>query len=110
MGQEVRAGAPLYDGQTFKRRPMSKIGFLVECGPEGLEVRMVPKICQLIAQRHQIKIEPEIVPMSNKENLLEQCGGAVAALRQEGCERVVILWDERPAWRSEHEELCWFNE
>jgi hypothetical protein len=48
--------------------------------------------------------------MSNKEFLLEQCGSVAAGLLQDGCERVVILWDERPAWPSEHEDLCWFRE
>ena len=55
---------------------MSKIGFLVECGPQGLEVRMLSRICQFIAEGHSIEIEHDIVPMSNKELLLEQCGSA----------------------------------
>ncbi len=87
-----------------------KIGLLVECGREGLEVVVCRKILSLIASDHGLKLDPEFVPMGNKPQLLEECGAAAANLLAEGCERVVVLWDERPAWPKMNERLCWSND
>ena len=87
-----------------------KVGLLVECGREGLEAIVCRKLCQLIAADRDIKIELEIVPMDNKARLLEECGTATANLLANGCERVVILWDERPAWPTMGAPLCWHND
>ncbi len=83
-----------------------KVGLLVECGRAGLEVILCRKICQLFA----VNLSVEIVPMDNKKNLLEQCGTVTANLLKAGCKRVVILWDERPAWPKLGEALCWHND
>jgi hypothetical protein len=89
---------------------MSMIGFLIECGPKGLEDKMIPKFCQLIAEDRNIDIDPTITTMSNKKNLLEQCGNAAASLLKDGCSRVIIVWDERPTWPNKEDKLCWHNE
>ena len=89
---------------------MSKIGLLVECGRDRLEVVMCRRIGELLSQDHGIEVELEIVPMDNKERLLEDCGSVVARLLADGCDWVVILWDERPAWPEMGEPLCWHNE
>ena len=36
--------------------------------------------------------------MDNKKHLLEECATTAAGLLGEVCERVVVLWDEEPAW------------
>jgi len=87
-----------------------KVGLLVECGREGLEAIVCRNLCQLIAADRDIEIELEIVPMDNKARLLEECGTATANLLANGCERVVILWDERPAWPEMGAPLCWHND
>ena len=89
---------------------MTRVGVLVECGRAGLEVVVCRKICQLIAADHGLALAPEIVPMDNKARLIEECGTAARTLLASGCERVVILWDERPAWPEMHAELCWHHE
>jgi len=57
-----------------------------------------------------IEIEPDIVPMNNKPGLLDGCGEVTQILFRGGCERVVILWDERPAWPEKKAPLCWHPE
>ena len=89
---------------------MSKIGLLVECGRDGLEVVMCRRICKLMFEEHGSDLEVDIVPMDNKERLLEECGTAAASLLANGCDRVVILWDERPAWPKMGAPLCWHND
>jgi hypothetical protein len=48
--------------------------------------------------------------MDNKAQLIRECGPAVVRLLENGCDRVVILWDERPAWPQAGERLCWHND
>lgn len=90
---------------------MARVGILVECGPDGLEFHVCRKICALIARENGIVIEPEIIPMTNKLLLIERCADTVRTLFfKQKCERVVILWDERPAWPDRDERLCWHRE
>lgn len=71
-----------------------KIGFIFECGPEGAD----KQVCEFLAR----EIRPDIAPLSrtldNKPGLLQDCGLVAARLLEEGCERVLIVWDLRPAW------------
>lgn len=89
---------------------MTKIGLLVECGRDGLEVVVCRKICELLAKEFGLELDIDIVPMDTKRNLIEGCGTATAKLLAQGNERVVILWDERPAWPKVGEPLCWHND
>jgi len=89
---------------------MPRVGILVECGRDGLEAQVCPKICTLLQQETGIEIEPRIIPMVNKPRLLEECGAVTRNLLLDGCERVIILWDERPAWPDKREPLCWHND
>ncbi len=85
---------------------MIKVGLLVESSRIGLEAIVCRRVCDLLGS----EIEVDIVPMDNKRRLLEECGTVAAALIADGCERVVILWDERPAWPSLNEALCWHRD
>ena len=89
---------------------MIKVGVLVECGRDGLEVHMCRRICHLLSEYCGVQLQLDIVPMDNKSRLLEECGTATRLLFAGGCERVVILWDERPPWPKMHESLCWHHE
>ncbi len=77
----------------------------MECGPEGLEVKVVAKICELLVEDKGIVIQPVFVPMDNKKELIEDCGASTRLLIEKGCDRVVILWDERPAWPNSEEKF-----
>ena len=87
-----------------------KVGLLVECGRVGLEAIVCRRIVDLLRDDYNADVELDIVPMDNKRRLIEECGGTVNALFLSGCDRVVILWDERPAWPKTGEKLCWHND
>jgi hypothetical protein len=55
---------------------MIKVGMLVECGRDGLEVHICRRLCQLLGEPFGIQLQPDIVPMDNKQRLLEECGTA----------------------------------
>lgn len=71
-----------------------KIGFIFECGPQGAD----KQVCEFLAR----EIRPEITPVSrtldNKPRLLQECGLVAANLLDDGCQRILIIWDLRPAW------------
>lgn len=79
-----------------------KIGFIFECGPQGAD----KQVCEYLAAQ----IRPGIMPVSrtldNKANLLKDAGKVAAALLTEGCERVLIVWDLRPAWPDKKHKPC----
>jgi hypothetical protein len=87
-----------------------KVGILVECGRQGLEDVVCRRICVLLRERTGVDFEIDIVPMDDKPNLIRNCGAATARLFEDGCDRVVILWDERPAWPKKGDPLCWHND
>lgn len=81
---------------------MSKVGFVFECGLKGADVQ----VCEYLA----VQIRPDITPVSrtldNKENLLRDAGKVATALLADGCERVLIVWDLRPAWPDKKHKPC----
>ncbi len=87
-----------------------RVAILVECGRDGLEVHMCRRICTLLRDQYQALFEEEIVPMDNKSRVLDDCAAVARNLLAEGFDRVVILWDEEPAWPDQHETLCWHHE
>lgn len=87
-----------------------KVAILVECGRQGLEAVLCRRLCSLLSEHTGVEFEFEIVPMDNKPRLIQECGTATARLFDTGCDRVVILWDERPAWPKAGERLCWHND
>ena len=87
-----------------------RIGILVECGYDGLEDIFVRRVCQLLRAEAGEPLTVEMVPMDNKAQLIRECGPAVAGLLESGCDQVVILWDQRPAWPKSGEPLCWLND
>jgi hypothetical protein len=87
-----------------------KVGILVECGRMGLEDVLCGRICALLEAERNMQLEVDIVPMVNKALLIQDCGTTAQRLLDDGCDRVVILWDERPAWPKKGEPLCWHIE
>jgi len=79
-----------------------KVGFVVECGPAGAETRVIPHLARLIDP----KVEPEVLPMDSKRELRPKCGERVAELLENGCEKVIILWDLLPAWGEYEGKGC----
>ncbi len=79
-----------------------KVGFIFECGPQGAD----KQVCEYLAH----KIRPDISPISrtldNKLRLLQECGPVAAQLLADGCERVLVVWDLRPAWPNKKHKAC----
>ena len=90
-----------------------RIGLIVECTNQGLERIVCPKILEFLAGEVGLPIEHKIVTMTNKKRLIQHAAATTRLLLNEGCERVVILWDENPPWTPEKdiaEERCWHIE
>lgn len=92
------------------RTRATRVGILVECGRDGLEDVLCRRICELLSEMTGIVFELEVIPMDNKARLIHECGSVVSTLVAEGCDRVVVLWDERPAWPTLGDRLCWHRD
>jgi hypothetical protein len=79
-----------------------KLGLILECGPEGAD----KKVCEYLAQKLKPEIEVVSITLDNKPGLLENCGESAAQLLNDGCEKVVIVWDLYPPWREDGEKPC----
>lgn len=90
-----------------------KVGLIVECAPQGLEDVVCPKILDLLATECKVKIRHSIRTMSGKKSLIQDLAATTRALFSDGCDRVVILWDENPPWTPEKDiadKRCWRHE
>ena len=47
-----------------------KIGFIVECGPQGAETQVIPYLAKMIRE----DIEPDVIPLDKKPILKRDCG------------------------------------
>jgi hypothetical protein len=81
---------------------MIKVGFIFECGLKGADVL----VCEYLASQIRADIIPVSRTLDNKENLLRDAGRVAAALFSDGCERVLIVWDLRPAWTDRKHKPC----
>ena len=91
-----------------------KVGLIVECTPSGMESIVCPKLITLLSQETGQPIELHAVStMTNKKLLINDAADAAEILLSEGCDRVVILWDENPPWSPDEDfatERCWHVE
>ena len=79
-----------------------KIGLIVECGPKGADLQVLSYFI------HQIEssIEVQSVALDNKDLLIKNCGEAARNLLNQGCQRVLIVWDLYPPWRENAQGPC----
>jgi len=73
-----------------------KVGMIFECGPKGAD----KPVCERLARMLQKDITISSVTLTNKPNLVSECGNVAAELLKDGCERIIIIWDLYPAWRD----------
>lgn len=78
------------------------IGFVFECGPQGAD----KQVCEYLASQLKPGFNTVSRTLDNKPNLLERGASVAKRLLDEGCERVLIVWDLRPAWPSKKEKPC----
>ena len=79
-----------------------KIGFIFECGPQGAD----KQVCVHLAERLRPGVNFISRTMDTKPNLLAGAAVVAAALLADGCERVLIVWDLRPAWPDKAHKPC----
>ena len=75
---------------------------IFECGPQGADV----KVCKHLARMVIPNIIIEHETLSNKPKLVRECGKTAENLLNDGCEKIIIVWDLYPAWRKEGEKPC----
>lgn len=78
------------------------IGFIFECGPQGADKH----VCEYLASQLRPGVKLISRTMDNKLKLLEGAASVAKRLLEEGCERVLIVWDLRPAWPDKKEKPC----
>jgi Domain of unknown function (DUF4276) len=78
------------------------IGLILECGPQGAD----KFVCEYLAAQLRPGVALVSRTMDDKPNLLAQAAMVAAALLADGCERVLIVWDLRPAWPDTTNKPC----
>jgi hypothetical protein len=78
------------------------IGFIFECGPQGAD----KQICEYLANQLRPGIAVISQTMDNKLKLLDGAASVAKMLLAEGCEKVLIVWDLRPAWPDKKDKPC----
>ncbi len=78
------------------------IGLILECGPEGAD----KLVCEYFAARLRPGVALVSRTMDDKPSLLNDAATAASALLADGCERVLIVWDLRPAWPDTTTKAC----
>lgn len=84
-----------------------KVGFIVECGPEGAETKVIPHLAKIIDPTLDI-VAP--VPLDDKDRLRRECGAWAKALLDQGCDCVLIVWDLLPDWGEYEGAGCRHND
>lgn len=78
------------------------IGFIFECGPQGAD----KQVCEYFASQLRPGIKLVSRTMDNKLKLLAGAAEVAKKLLADGCERVLIVWDLRPAWPDKKGKPC----
>jgi hypothetical protein len=64
------------------------------------------QVCEYLAKLLIPGVQLQSVTLDNKPKLLADGARAAKRLRRDGCDRVVIVWDLRPAWPSKAGKPC----
>jgi hypothetical protein len=78
------------------------IGFVFECGPQGAD----KQVCEYLAGQVLPGIKFISRTMDNKLKLLDGAAQIAKDLLADGCEKVLIVWDLRPAWPDKKDKPC----
>ena len=75
---------------------------ILECGPQGAD----KLVCEYLAEKLRPGVALVSRTMDDKPNLLSNAAAVAAVLLADGCERVLIVWDLRPAWPDTTNKPC----
>ncbi|MBI4984432.1 MAG: DUF4276 family protein [Rhodocyclales bacterium] len=79
-----------------------KIGLIFECGPQGAD----KQVCEYLARKLLPDVELVSKTLDTKPNLLNEAGRVAAGLLADDCDRVLVVWDLRPAWPVKGDKPC----
>ena len=74
-----------------------KVGFIVECGRDGAESKVIPHLAKKVCPT----ITPVVSTLDEKLNLKEKCATEAKKLLEQGCSKVLVIWDLMPGWGGE---------
>ena len=77
-----------------------KIGFVLECAPEGPDEQVFKMLVKRLKEQNFIG-DVECIPkcQSNKANLMKDIVGVVGNLQVvDRCDHVFVIWDQNPSW------------
>lgn len=78
------------------------IGFVFECGPQGAD----KQVCEYLATQITGQTRFKSRTLDNKPKLLAEAGAVARQLLDDGCCRVLIVWDLRPSWPDKTNKPC----
>ena len=79
-----------------------RVGMIFECGREGAD----QAVCVALAKRIRCNLIISTRTLNDKPALIEACGSAAAQMFTDGCVRVFVIWDLRPAWPEKTARPC----
>lgn len=77
-------------------------GFVLECGPQGADQQVCEHLARLLRPGRQIVSRT----MDNKRKLFADAASVAKLLLAQGCTKVLIVWDLRPAWPDTKDKPC----
>lgn len=81
-----------------------KLGFILECGPEGADAKVCRHLIKMINETHDKSLKMiEPVTLGDKPTLIQNCGNAAKQLIEtDKCDRVIILFDvdSKKSWNK----------
>ena len=83
-----------------------KIGLITEGTIDGADQAVCSHLTLMIYRDANIECQVVCRPLGNKPALKADCGTTAALLLEDGCDRVVIVWDLYPAWGEKGEKPC----
>ena len=72
-----------------------KIGFVLECTPQGPDAEIYPYVAKRLCPGAEIA-KPET--LRNKQNVMNEGALVALTLLETGCDYVFIIWDRMPRW------------
>jgi hypothetical protein len=97
MVTKVQSRSAVHSRSPQTQEEQLKIGLVLECTPDGPD----QQVCEHLLKTLLENVQVESVTLINKPNLITKCGDTVARLLEEGCQKVIIVWDLFPPWGGE---------
>lgn len=84
-----------------------KIGIITEGTIDGADQVVCSHLTLMICREANVECQVACRPLGKLPDLKADCGTTAALLLEDGCDRVLIVWDLYPAWREKGGKPCW---